>query len=172
MNKNTDYKTFTQPPQQTSVEVARTWLHLSLADGAYCPCCGQLAKLYRRKLNATMSLVLVLLYRRFKEDPELEWLHVPTFLNGKGVAARGGDWAKLTHWGVLEALQRSRDNEAAGVGYYRVTDKGRSFVEIRSSLPSAAFLYDGRVQGFSEDMVTIVETLEKRFDYTELMRGS
>jgi hypothetical protein len=170
-NKN-DYKTFTEPLRQTSVEVAKQWLTTSIEDGAYCPCCGQLVKLYRRKLYASMAMVLTLIYREFKRNPEMQWLHVPTFLNGRGVLARGGDWAKLVYWGVIEARTRTRDNQDAAVGYYCITDKGRDFVEVRTSLPAAVYVYDGHVQRFDEERTTIVQALGKSFDYDELMRGS
>lgn len=52
---------------QTLAE-ARAHVIANRDEGTMCPCCGQLAKVYRRKLNASMALSLVWIYQYFEEE--------------------------------------------------------------------------------------------------------
>ena len=46
-----------------SLGTAREWLRSQAKDGARCPCCRQYVKVYRRKLNSSMSRALMIMYR-------------------------------------------------------------------------------------------------------------
>jgi hypothetical protein len=152
---------------RSSLTEAKAWLRDRLDDGAECPCCTQYAKVYRRHLNSAMAYALLLISKHFRKNEA--WLHVPTFLNGQGVVARGGDFAKLVHWGLLEAQQGERDDGSSRVGYYVITPKGIAFVENRVRVPKFIRIYDGKPMKPSEERVNIIECLGKHFDYEELM---
>lgn len=155
-------KTYPFNKKNTSVQTAEDWTMNAAHDGAECPCCGQLVKVYRRKLYSAMAYALLLIHRsrEGKEDP---WVHVPTLLNGHGTVARGGDFAKLVHWDLLEAHAKAN-------GFYQMTDKGVQFIECRIAVPVAVYIYNGaRLDWDSSEMITVVDALGEKFNYEELM---
>lgn len=156
-----------------TLEEARAFVQKHLANGAKCPCCGQFAKLYKRKLNSTMAYALVLIYRHFKANPQHTWIHVASFLvNAKRDSSiAGGDVVKLRHWGLLERGEGERDDGSERVGRYRITELGRSFVEGKISVSRYAYLFNQMLMRLSDDMTTIQQALGDRFSYAELMKG-
>lgn len=145
-----------------TIDEAQDWLLQRLNEGAECPCCGRFAKIYQRKLYSTMAYALVQIYQYFKCPDADEWLHVPEHLDGKGVVARGGDWAKLRYWGLIE---HDGDHRS---GYWRITDNGKDFVEGKLCVAKSVYLFDGVVVGV-EGLTTIHEALGETFDYEALM---
>jgi hypothetical protein len=130
------------------------------------------AALHKRKLNKQMVYALVLIYRELHEKNE--WLHVPSYLHktaATGPTVRGGDWAKLVHWGLITAKAGERADGSKRVGFYRLTDKGRAFVESKIKVPKHVFLYAERFVGTSSEMVSILDASKAFFDYRELMDG-
>jgi hypothetical protein len=97
------------------------------------------------------------------------WLHVPRYLNGKGVVARGGDFAKLVHWGLLEAKGGERADGSSRIGYYRLTPEGVEFVENRRRVPTHLYFYNSEVLGQETKTISMPEALGEHFDYEELM---
>jgi hypothetical protein len=57
-----------------TLEEAKTALQAGLRKGVICACCGQFAKIYKRKLNSSMARTLITFYRRAKTKPG--WVHV------------------------------------------------------------------------------------------------
>lgn len=164
--------TFTGDPNRTTLAMAKAWLRAQVNDGAHCPCCTQFAKVYKRKLNSSMAYVLVLVDRY----PGSDWLHVPSYINSQvshaGVAAAvRGDWAKLTHWGLLEEQpNQERADGSSRVGYYKITERGRLFVQCQLRVDRHIWLYDGRpLSRPGGPTVSIIEALGDRFNYAELM---
>jgi hypothetical protein len=146
----------------TSVQTAEDWTMNAAHDGAECPCCGQYVKVYRRKLYSAMAYALLLIHRSTenKSDP---WVHVPKLLNGHGTVARGGDFAKLVHWDLLESHEKDS-------GFYKLTEKGIQFAECRIAVPIAVYIYNGaRLDWDSSEMITVVEALNDKFNYEKLM---
>jgi len=162
---------FTGDPASTTLLDASTWVQERVRRGAVCPCCDQLAKLYKRKLNSSMAYALILIRRAFLT--QTDWLHVPEYLTKvckTGATVRGGDWGKLVHWKLIVA----KDDEVRGdgskrVGFYKITDLGISFVDKRVAVPKYAFLYAQKCVRMSEDTTTIDEALGDRFNYGDLM---
>jgi hypothetical protein len=146
-----------------------------MSKGHVCDACGQLVKLYKRRLNNAMAYALILLNRREKTDDP--FFHVPTYLSGQtsGVTVRGGDWAKLVYWDLIEPLARTRADGSKRSGFYRLTDKGRQFAEDKITLPRYAFVFNQTLYGFSDGLkypketTTIREALGAKFNYAELM---
>jgi hypothetical protein len=140
---------------------ARDWLRERVDDGETCPCCGQFAKVYRRRIHATMARDLITFH---KLSPDGEWVHVPTAL-----VLRGGDFAKLAFWGLIEERGGERGDGSDRVGWWRTTRLGRSFVRGAVPVPKYARIYNGRCLGLAGEALYIREALGKRFDYAELM---
>lgn len=167
--------TFKGNARKTTLAEAIDWLEEGLNDGVECPCCGQLAKVYKRKLNSAMGFVLLLLHRR--KGDENEWVHVPSFINAKVrnpavAAAIRGDWAKLVHWGLIDALDGQRADGSKRIGYYRITPKGRRFANNQIKVSKHIWIYNGEPTDDSdEEMVSILDVLGDKFDYTELMQA-
>jgi hypothetical protein len=145
-----------------TLEEARNGLQeaLSQGDGALCPCCGQHAKVYKRKLNTEMAVWLIWLAKQFTIQPD--WVDV------KETRLRGGDYGKLVHWGL--AVQCTNENPKKRTsGLWKPTELGLQFARGAISVPSHVYLYNNEVKGFSDTSTTIREALGNRFNYSELM---
>lgn len=156
-----------------NLEEARLWVQTNLRSGVTCPCCGQFCKVYRRKLNSTMARALILIYHWFQAHPQEKWLHVPDFLvkvKADSTVA-GGDVSKLRFWDLLEAQKGQRADGSGRVGFYRITDLGRKFIEGKAAVPRYAFTYNQLLLRMSDEMTTIEQALGDRFDYGVLMRS-
>jgi hypothetical protein len=158
-----------RPGPAATLEEAREWLKAAREEGTNCPCCNRPARVYRRKLNYAMAHGLILIYDYFATHDG--WLHVPTFLNGKGVVARGGDLSKLTHWGLLVGSGEIRADDSSRVGDYKLTRRGIKFVEREIAVPAWLKLINNEVVERSDERVYIDAALGKFFNYAELMSG-
>jgi hypothetical protein len=157
-----------------TLEEAQAFVQLHLANGAKCPACGQFAKLYRRKLNATMAYALVLIHQFFKKNPQHAWIHVASFLvnTRRDSSVAGGDVVKLRHWGLIERVDGERGDGSDRVGRYTITELGRRFVEGAIAVPRYAYLFNQMLMRLSEEKTTIQEALGDRFSYEELLQGA
>lgn len=130
-------------------------------DGMRCPCCDQMVKIYRRQVYAEMAKFLTQIYR----GAGREWCHTPSLVP----ELRGGDTAKLVHWGLIESMPGEREDGSKRTGWWRVTEKGEQWLHGRVSIPKYALIYNGEFLGFDGGPVTIHDALGERFDYRELM---
>ena len=152
---------------------AKQWLQDHIADGAVCPCCDRYTKLYKRNINSSMAYVLILIHNHFQSAPEAEWLHVPSYLNERGLrgcvsAAIRGDWAKLTHWNLLTEKQ-CLCGTGTLAGYYKITARGVAFAQNTCRVAKSVYLRNNEVEHFSDDTVSIRGALGKKFNYSELL---
>lgn len=137
---------------------ARAEVFARIDEGSACPCCDQHVKVYARPLYNVMGAWLIWAARCG------ETVHVR-----EGPAVRGGDFAKLVHWGLMEAVGGAR------TGRWDVTHLGHAFVAGEIKVPSHVYLYNGRIwrrsgdDGFSSKLVSILDVLGTKFDYAELM---
>jgi hypothetical protein len=147
-------------PDTITLAQAKAWLRLRLKDGAQCPCCTQLAKTYRRKLNSGMARVLIAQWGSYGQSFCHTARLVPSLREG----------AKLAYWGLLEADERRRD-DGGHAGWWRITDKGAQFVANSITVPKYVVVYDDRVLRLEGDHISIRDALGDGFNYDELMRG-
>jgi hypothetical protein len=156
---------------QTTLATARLWLDQVRRNGAICPCCDQPAKVYKRKLNGTMAYALAQLYRNYRTTGRADWLHVPNFLSSITTTAtiRGGDWAKLRLWDLIEPQPGERDDGSTRTGYYRISQTGIAFVELRWQTPRHVLIYNQEVLGYEGPDVLFTDVIGDKFDYNELM---
>ena len=167
---------FHQP--QASLEDAKKWLRARFSKGAPCPCCQQFVKLYKRSLSKSSAYVLLLMaryYNRVGVNPQ-DWLHVPSYVaevavgNPRRAAAVRGDWAKMKHWGLIEEKPETRADGSPRVGYWRLTELGRKFVNREVKIPACIYLYNGELmQRAVEEQITIDDALSTDFSYSEIM---
>lgn len=144
-----------------TLEEARQWLRERITDGEKCPCCTQLAKVYKRKINSGMAAALI-----------NQWNHV-----GTDMAHTRDLWlpfskeaAQLQWWGLVEQDQQLRDDGGAS-GRWRITGQGVRFIRKQLVVPKYARVYDGRNLGLFGDLVSITDSLGSKFNYSELMAG-
>lgn len=142
----------------TLAEARNELRELVMEAGHKCPCCTQLAKVYRRKIHATMARSLILMWRAAGTD----WVHVPT------VAGDACEAGKLRYWGLVEEEKATRP-DGGRTGWWRVTDKGAAWIGDRTRVPKYAHIYDGRCLRVAGDPISITDALGDRFDYGELM---
>lgn len=171
-----------------TIAEGREWLAERFDEGVTCPCCDQLVKRYKRKLNSSMAYVLILLYQWERNPPAGDYIqagayvHVPSYLvwatrrNPAMAAASRGDWAKLVHWDLIETMPgQKREDGSNRAGYYKITAKGCNFVRGVEKVPAHIYLYNQEVQATPDDasvpLVTIREALAEKFNYDELMGG-
>lgn len=149
-----------------TIAAGKAWLRSVLDDGAPCPLCGQNAKMYRRKITSGMARSLIHMHRMAPYvGGQSGWIHVST------IPSRSRDHAMLAYWGLIEE-QLATGVHGGKAGYWRVTDRGRSFLIQGLKVPKYALVYDGTVQGFdSTDMVDIHAALGTNFYLPDLMAG-
>lgn len=146
---------------QPRLDDARDWVEERLDTGADCPCCGQHAQEYRRKLHATMAADLVRMTRRFG---------VGRAFHVRDLGRHPGDFAKLALWGLIADTGDTR-GDGGRAGYWKVTTNGARFVAGHLRVPKYVRLYAGRVIGWGDGQINVEEALAGRFDLREL-RGA
>jgi|GEM_PF-1053175 len=174
--KTSSFLSFPGDRETTTLASASLWVEGNRIKGAICPCCTQIAKRYKRKLSSSMAYALILIYRAFRKQSA--WLHVPEYLTevcSTGATFRGGDWAKMVHWGLIEPKEDEvRKDGSKRNGLYKITTLGNAFVENRVRIPKYLFLFASKSLGLSEETISIEEALRKKngFSYDELMAAS
>lgn len=130
------------------------------ANGVTCPCCGQYAKVYRRRLNAGMVRSLL---RMYAAGGTGRYVHTPTLLGGKR-----GEEARLSYWGFT---RESVDPRADGGrrGWWRVTERGELFLNGDITVPSHALVYDGVCLQLTGDPISVRDAIGDGFDLRELL---
>jgi hypothetical protein len=144
-----------------SLGVARAWLREQIRDeGARCPCCTQMAKVYPRPIYTAQAAALIKAFRVFGRDPG-KWstLRLP-----------GGDYAKLRFWGLIVDMRELRE-DGGPAGWWQITDLGEKWVRGAVTIPRFARIYDNRCLGLDHESgeVSIHDVLGDAFDYATLM---
>ena len=145
------------PNTATLGEVRAYLRQQAMTDGARCPACTQVCRVYRRRLNAAMSRLLILIYR----DHGQSWVHSRTIGDGTG------DLAKLRYWDLIEESVARRVG-GGHTGHWRITDRGVAFIHRRITVPSYALIYDGQLLELDGDPIGVRDALGERFDLAEL----
>lgn len=129
--------------------------------GVVCPGCGQLAKIYRRKVNSGMARSLIAMYRAGGTT----WVDVTEVTD-----RRSREEGKLAYWGLVEEFPEGRE-DGGRAGMWRVTNLGRSFVLGHTTVPQTAEVYNGMCLRTYGPDTSIVTALGTKFNYSELMAG-
>ena len=154
-----------------TLEEAKAYLRKNWEKGAACPCCTQLVKLYKRKLNSGMARVLIEIYNITQQKrPADGWLHVSKECADRKLAATDMEYSKLKYWGLIEPRKDDPETGARTSGFWRITRAGRHFVENLSTAPKHIYLYNQKLFKTGSATTTIKEALGNKFNYTELMK--
>lgn len=144
---------------------ARRLLRDLVEDGATCPCCRRLAKIYRRKINSTQARDLIAMYRY----GGTEFAYLPHVRKASGGRSNREE-PKLRWWGLVEEEPTLRP-DGGRAGWWRVTERGVMFVRCQITVPKYAREYDGRCLRLLGDPITIRDALGTKFNYDDLMAG-
>jgi hypothetical protein len=148
----------------------------TLKKGTTCPLCSQHVKMYWKKIDSLMAYYLMRLYKLTKYESgqnagsDAAYFHVDDRI--KIPNKLGGGWAKLRHWGLIEEMPKDPDDTTKRTsGYWKITLKGISFVDMRTTVPEYVKLYNGRSHGYDGDLVGFNHCLGSGFDYIELLNS-
>jgi len=130
---------------------------------ADCPCCGQMAKHYRRSIHRKMAVALAFLYREDQKRPG-DWVNVRE-IYGPGLS---GDYAKLRHWGLIEPKD-TRTKTVNSSGFWKITETGKNFVRNGAAIPKYAFVFDNVCLKTEGPPITFFECAGKKFDYDQVV---
>ena len=132
--------------------------------GYNCPCCGMFIKRYFRSFNSNMALALIALYKN--KD---KYIHVENTLAEMGFK-RCGDASYLQHYKLIAPMVEKREEGSARNGHYKITASGISFVENKSTVAEKFIMFKGKCEGFEGEQIGIEKALNKKFNYSELMK--
>ena len=152
---------------------AQAWLRERLFSGTPCPCCLALAKIYRRKLHASIARAAIFLLHCGHDAAE-GWVDVAeqAAARRRPDIIRSREHNKLAYWALAEMCGGEGDTGGRYDGKWRLTESGKLFVRRQLTVPSHAVIYDGRVLELDGDKVDVVAALGKKFSYEELMEGA
>lgn len=154
-----------------SLAQAREWLEKKLEDGADCPCCGQRAQIYRRKLNSGMARALILIWKEAQRQIDLGALLEDAWVDIRKINVRGGDYAKLAYWGLIEPHSEHDDVKYSGL--WRITKRGSDFVLRSAVVPDAVYVYNGSLLDMYDSKLTnIKDALGSKFNFEELLSAN
>jgi hypothetical protein len=149
------------PSLTGSLADAKAWLTARLDRGAKCPCCGQTARIYQRKMSSTSARATAALWRVHGTD----YGHLPTVARDHlaDVQHQGGYLVLGAHWGLIQA-------HPDRAGWWRVTPLGVDWLLGRAAVPARAAIFNGRRVGELRGRpVTVLDVLAERFDLDELL---
>lgn len=150
-------------PRLSALEELRSWVAERAEDGVECPCCGQLVRVYRRKLNANMARFLCSLVRESSARKPGDWISY------RQCEYAGRDYPYVALWGLAETRASVEPRQRTS-GLWRPTALGVDFVRGRYRVPSHAKIRDNRVVEWSGELIGVREALGEAFSYEELMR--
>jgi hypothetical protein len=140
----------------STVREALNKIVANVEKGTHCPCCGQLAKAYKRRLRGNHARFLFDVARLTSE--ESPWVHY------KSCAFAGRDYNYLRHFGLAETVERE--------GLWKITPLGAQFLMGDADVPAWILVFNNAVVGTSTEKLTVRECLSAGgFDYDELMNG-
>jgi hypothetical protein len=147
---------------ETSLKEAKDWLRpLTDPEGAICPCCTQLARVYHWQIYGTHVKAMAEIW---KAKGVNKWCHAPTVLKHRHVA-----FQRLAYWGLMEEEQDIKRDDGGRAGWWRVTMLGENWIYGNVSVPKFARVYSGRLLGLHGTRVKIHQCVSKKFDLNELL---
>jgi hypothetical protein len=148
-----------------TIEEGKNYLRANYEKGCVCPCCGQYVKAYWRNIYSTVARDLIHLYRL--QNNEDRYYHISDIRTS---TSGGGDLAKLISWGLVEEMPKDPNNvKQRTSGYWKITEKGKRFVENTLKVEKYAVYYNNKLLRYEGRLVGIKDCLSNKFNYEELM---
>lgn len=154
-----------------TLEEAKQYLRENWEKGVDCPCCTRAVKLYHYTINSGQAYATILLYRLTKQlQPEDGWIHVSNEFANIKVNAHTLSYHRAALWGLIEKMPTNDDPKKRTSGYWRITEKGKQFVEGNLKVRGEVYVFEGKIIKAGGAEVDIRDALQEKFDYEELMK--
>ena len=128
-----------------------------------CPLCGSDNKIYKRRVHSTMARDLIKLY-------QVGGMERYVYYGEFRTTAGSGDMAKARWFGLLVPEKNDPNVKAnSAEGYWKLTEKGKMFVESDVFIDEYVEVYHNKVIARSRGRVDIQDCLGTKFNYSELM---
>ena len=127
--------------------------------------CDRFGIVYRINLNATMAKSLIWLSKQNGDRDG--WVDVP--ITAPREVLRSNQLPTTKHWGLVERRPNT-DPKIKHSGMWRITDKGRQFVNNNLRVPRKVYIYNDVVEAWTPEDVCIEDCFAERFDYQDAMR--
>lgn len=138
---------------------ARAAVAAGREQGIVCPCCDQLVKVYKRKLNSQMAMAAMWM-SKFDDYVPMHTAPPEILLNR--------EYSRLALWWLAEAMP-GKNGVGARRGMWRLTDLGRAFVKAKARVPAYMLVLNGAVVDASRETISIDEV--KGFNMDEVWNG-
>jgi len=146
---------------------AREYVRLNRSKGVVCPCCDIFVKKYPMPLTQNIVASLIWLVQEYTRTNE--WVHIPTASPPWLIRSRS--IGRLQHWN-LAIMRPNGDEDKKHSGYWLPTEDGVRFMHDLKRVPRIAFVYNNKVEGYSDELTNIRKALADKFSYTKLMSGN
>lgn len=156
--------------EHSTVADAQAYILEHRHDGCRCPVCNAKIEIYKRAIHSTMAAVLCEM-RRHEKATGAEAMNVASLPGVKKLPKSYSDFSKCRWWGLIEQMPGVRDDGSPRNGYWKLTTKGRKFVERSERVMKYALEFKSEALGFAGEMVTIDDCLGTRFRYDELVNS-
>lgn len=142
-------------------------MQLMSGETVLCPCCSRLSRLWKMRIHATLAAMLCRMYFVSMRSYALPdgWVHLDHF---KEKSTTGNDFSIVKHWGLAIPRPAEDDPEKNSFGFWRLRQRGVSFVENKEKIEKYLWIFDDKVMKKSEDDADIIECLGKKFNYETL----
>ena len=144
--------------------------------GTQCRACGSEAKLitHTLDLNKVISLVEIVKFFRHHPDAKQE-LYYTSKDYFAGLTDEYADlfntWDELYLWDLTARMPTHPTKVIYKNGYYGITENGIKFVQREIGVPKTAYSYNGEIDSYESDFVTIDKILEDaNLEYDELIK--
>lgn len=157
---------------EDTIGEARKELRENWEKGINCICCGQRVQLYNYKLFASSAIALIRLYSLTRENyGHKTYFHIKDYAEAGEGRPRAHHFAELRFWGLIEKSTENPDSAKKSSGYWKITEKGKNFVEGKLKVHSRILIFNNTFAGYAKnsELINIKDSLENKFDYTELM---
>lgn len=147
-------------PTILTLKDGRKYVQDKRFQGVVCPCCDQIARVYKRRLTASMAKALLSFYRA---GGITTWVHGPSITR-----EHRGEEARLRYWELIEPATRDT-KDGPILGYWRVTRRGQLFLTGKISVPAYAHVYNARSFGLRGKPTKITDVLGSHFNLKKLL---
>lgn len=161
--------------EPTLSQLKELWQKVSEGHGGYCPVCERWGKVYSISMTGSLVKALGWLYKEHKATGD-DWINVPT--SAPRSVMRSYAITSLKHWGFVKQKPQEpiigKDGKVTKAktktsGLWAITPQGREFILNQVTAPKKAFIYADHVRGYSNEMVSAKEVMDKQFDYDAMM---
>lgn len=151
------------PDDMTLGEARRILRERADDDWVECPTCGNVTRVYhRRAISAMQAVSLVKMYCHERDTGEI-WMD-----RAEVCGNECREEHKLRYWGLLQPQGVKRSTGGSN-GVFRLTGKGKRFVEGVITVPRYAEVMNNHTLALWGDEVGIRQCLGTKYDYEDLL---